>query len=380
MNLLLSLLSLLPLLQVVVGFTTQIVSPLSQRTASHRAYGCYATTEEKEKESKTIDVATGINGVPPEESFVKDFDASHITEQALSDITEVMDEISKRINDGSMEFLENITTVMDQKLVQLPESASKELSEYISDVAKKLQNAQQQELQRQLVELEKRFVEPLEQLAFSDAPLFDTKKKKTSSAEGKQEEMQRILAGKNSTLTRTSRMRTGEILGNFNVAPLYYSAALMYRWARKVSYPSVYVISGFKGMSSLVKTNGPRKKKRKGKLTYEEYIKDAETMQSGWKRTGEIAAKGSMSKKWAILRRSAEIWGYFSSFYLKDRRINKNFQSGKWSEEKFKEERSKLGAEITQNLLRLGPTFIKVRVNGSGLILYDSRFNQILTF
>ncbi len=309
-----------------------------------------------------------IEGV--DDSFFQDFNASHYTESVVANLTQMMDEISLRINEGSMELFENLTLVMDSKLAeQLPESAVSELSNYISGIAKELQRTQQQELQRQLEELEKRFVQPLEQIAFSDAPLFDMEKKQPIPNEDLEREeaeqrsaIQRelVLAGKNSTLDKSSRMRTREIVSNFNIAPLYYSVALLYRWARKVSYPSVALISTFKGLASVVKTKGGPSKSRKGEVSYEDYLKDAEAMQSGWKRIGEIAAKGPIAKKWAILRRSAEVWAYFSSFYLKDRSITRKFQTGKWSEEKFKEERSKLGAEITQNLLRLGPTFIKV--------------------
>jgi hypothetical protein len=124
------------------------------------------------------------------------------------------------------------------------------------------------------------------------------------------------------------------------------------------------LVTTFKGIATVLKTKGgPAKKKNAGEVTYEEYMKDAEAMQSGWKKIGLIAAKGPIAKKWAILRRSAEVWAYFSSFYLKDRRIARKYQKGLWTEAKFKEERSKLGAEITQNLLRLGPTFIKVCTN-----------------
>lgn len=359
---------------------TKLLTPTLQRTIA-----IYATTKENRETKDDPKLESGeINGsgsldnylsakpgAVVDDSFFQDFNASTYTESMVANLTGVMDEISQRINDGSMELFNNLTSVMDSKLTeQLPDSTVTELSDYISDMAVSLQKAQQQEIERQLEELERRLVEPFEQLAFSDAPLFDMDKKKLKTLEQQEreaaernraQELELILAGANSTLTRSSRMKTSELVRNINVAPLYYSVALLYRWARKVSYPSVLLVTAFKGIASLLKTKGGPSKKKKGDSSYDEYMKDAAAMQAGWKKIGQIAAKGPTAKKWAILRRSAEVWAYFSSFYLKDRRISRKYQSGKWSEAKFKEERSKLGAEITQNLLRLGPTFIKVR-------------------
>lgn len=348
----------------------QRVSPLSTRMQLRRPYGCYSTTDEKQKETtQNTEEEVLING-----------DAAHSSEPvAVKDInvSQIMDEISKRINDGSTEVMQNITDVMDQRFetIQLTESTAQEMSEYITDLASKIQTAQKRELQRQLEELEKKFLEPFEQIAFSDAPLFDIDsqkpKEKKVETEQEKEEQKNILFGRNSTISSSARLKTSDIIKNLNVAPLYYSVALLLRYFRKASYPSIWLLSAYKGVANIFKSRSPKGRRNKKGQSYEDYIKDAEAMQSGWKRTGEIAAKGSFSKKWAILRRSLEVWAYFSSFYLKDRRIAKKHESGKWSKEKFSEERSKLGAEITQNLLRLGPTFIKVRqlsISSSGCV------------
>jgi hypothetical protein len=383
---------------VAQGFTSQsmissmpLLSKLSETTSPRRRpYGYYATTK---REQKLLNDKS-INGeVGSKENVTDDDDDDDIsttdgnlttttTESTLSSylmatdfntsMAEIFDEISQRISDGSTEILQNITTVLDEQLTQLPDSKAQELTEYIGGLANSIQKAQQEEVQRQMEELEKLFVNPLERVAFSDAPLFELNDKKQQQAkfgiEPVQIENELVLAGANSTIQKSARMRTSKLFQNLNIAPLYYSVALLYRWASKsketLAYPSIYLLSAYKELANVIKTRGgPRRRRRRkeGETTYEDNLKDAEAFQSGWKRTGEIAAKGPYAKKWAILRRSAEVWAYFSSFYLKDRRICKKYNSGQWTEEKFVAERSKLGAEVTQNLLRLGPTFIKVR-------------------
>lgn len=276
--------------------------------------------------------------------------------QAAEEVYVLMDEISQRVTDGYKDMLGNLTDMMEEKLVRLPEEAAKELSNYLADLTNQIQTSQQLELERQLAEIEARFVRPFEDFAFSDSPIFDVTYPAGDRPSDSDARQQLILAGANSTLGASRRLRTKEILKNLDVAPLYYSIALCLRWISKVGYPPMILLASLRSMASVIKS-APKKIK---KGSQDEFLKNAEMMQAGWKRTGEIAAKGTLAKKWAILRRSAEIWAYFSSFYIKERSMMNKFNTGKFTAQQLSEERSKLGAEITQNLLKLGPTFIKV--------------------
>jgi hypothetical protein len=185
----------------------------------------------------------------------------------------------------------------------------------------------------------------------------------------------------NEVAVTSKRMRTTEILRNFNAAPIFYTIALSQRWIQKASVPPMAVLMFFRGLAypfkwregrspaSITKAAARRRLFGKRapsdptdgriKIFGDEQIADEEFIQ-GWKRTGEIAAKGKRGRALATFRRSAEIWFYFSSFYIKDTWILKNYNSGRWSKLRFEDERRKLGGQLTQNLLRLGPTFIKV--------------------
>lgn len=174
----------------------------------------------------------------------------------------------------------------------------------------------------------------------------------------------------------SKKMRTSEIIRNFNVAPLYYSAALALRWIQKASAPPMAMLMFLRGIAYPLKWREGGKANRRRRLfgrkatapvtaagrtkTFGDVQIADEEFIAGWKQTGEIAAKGRRGRALATFRRSAEIWFYFSSFYIKDAWIMKNYNSGRWTKERFKQERSKLGGTLTQSLLRLGPTFIKL--------------------
>jgi hypothetical protein len=382
------------LLVVSARFIYAFISESPASRASHaflsgsdnRRTAIYARlwkTKVKKKETVLVEEQPPINGelkhratnVPHTINITKNETGGEHT-KAIEDVIQLMEEFNQFIEDGSKEMFANLTQVMEEKLelVRLPDEATLDLSTYLTNMTISVQKTQRREIERQLKDMESLLVRPLEDLAFSDAALFNKKENQTKKEISPEENQKLVLAGANSTLQESSRsMRTREIIGNLNVAPLYYSITLLNRWFRKMSYPPIYLISSMRGMASLIKWPSPMKKKTGEKETYAEYIKDAELMQAGWKRTGEIAAKGPFAKKWAILRRSAEIWAYFSSFYIKERRMTNKFNSGRWSKEKYSAERSKLGAEVTQNLLKLGPTFIKV---GSIILLRDSRLRD----
>mmetsp|Transcript_27952 Transcript_27952/g.42998 ORF Transcript_27952/g.42998 Transcript_27952/m.42998 type:complete len:845 (+) Transcript_27952:68-2602(+) len=277
------------------------------------------------------------------------------------DLVELVDDLRNQMSETSQELLGNLTDVYNDKLTTMPAGASSELNKFLADLSSQLQAAQEKEIQRQLEVVEKSLVEPLEKwLASTDGQATDdaTVSADTRIAADGTLKSTLVISGGNSTLAVSRVMRTRELIRNLNVAPFYYSIALLLRWVRKVSAPPLAILSMFKTMASILQSRS-KSDTTKGKA-FEDYMKNAEQMQAGWKRTGEIASKGKFARKWAILRRSMEIWAYFSSFYIKERGIIKKYNTGKWSEAKFSEERAKLGAELTQNLLKLGPTFIKV--------------------
>jgi hypothetical protein len=258
--------------------------------------------------------------------------------------------------------ISDVTELVQDKLgPSVPEDIVGEVVTKLTKLANDLEQARNVEIERQVDEIERLLIRPLEDIAFNDAELY-LKEKTTEGtnldASNARDDMEHVMdlvmGGENSTLVESAhRLRTAEIVRNINVAPLYYSVTLLLRWCRKISAPPGAMLSFLKGMGSMIATGN-------GRQSYDEFMKSADSMQAGWKRTGEIAAKGKWQRKWAIMRRSAEIWAYFSSFYLKEKRILQMHEKGRYSDARLSEERSKLGAEITQNLLKLGPTFIKV--------------------
>ena len=288
-----------------------------------------------------------------------------------TDILGLIDEINGQITESSSQAFGNMTAISEQvqdKIktgVPVPEDTASEVIKLLTQLTKDIQTSQQKEIEKQIAEIERKLITSLEGFAFSDAAMYSNENpsgeidlKSLSEEERRNliEDHRRelVIAGANSTLSESSRkLRSAEIVRNINVAPFYYSITLLMRWFRKLSAPPLAILSFLKQMGLII---GPSRSSQ----SYDDFLLSGESMQAGWKRTGNIAAKSKLGRKWAILGRSLEIWAYFSSFYIKEKRMTKMFDKGRWTAEQYSAERSKLGAEVTQNLLKLGPTFIKV--------------------
>lgn len=281
---------------------------------------------------------------------VNDTSKSEISvDDIVKNLNDVIDDQFKDLRDKTDSLVTDIETKVSEDMAGV---SSLDITDLISNAMRELQEEQQ----RQMTELqrvaERKVADALEEITLGEAGILGKEEPEVLStsvvtSKSPDEKMSPIA------LALTKKMRSKEIMKYWRVAPLYYSIALFFRWVNKLPGPrsiwlSIYTIFGGSSRRKVKKGNGMRK------------IKSAEEMQAGWKRTGEIASKGPFRRQMAIMNRSIEIWSYFMSFYLKEKRITSKYKNGKFTEEQYSAAKSQLGAEVTQNLLKLGPTFIKV--------------------
>eukprot|EP00815_Leptocylindrus_aporus_P000427 CAMPEP_0116056528 /NCGR_PEP_ID=MMETSP0322-20121206/4076_1 /TAXON_ID=163516 /ORGANISM="Leptocylindrus danicus var. apora, Strain B651" /LENGTH=947 /DNA_ID=CAMNT_0003540379 /DNA_START=307 /DNA_END=3147 /DNA_ORIENTATION=- len=226
--------------------------------------------------------------------------------------------------------------------------ASLNIQELIGKTIEDIQKEQEKRIDELQRIAERKVADAVEELAFGDAAILGKETPELTSTSVKSS----ISNEAPIPMSQTKAMRSKEIMKYWRVAPLYYTIALFVRWVNKVPGPR----SAWMAMTTLFSGGLKSGKKARGVKK----MSTAEEMQAGWKRTGEIANKGSYMRSVEILRRSVEIWSYFASFYLKEKRITRRYNKGRLTEEEYSKCKSQLGAEVTQNLLKLGPTFIKV--------------------
>ncbi len=324
---------------------------------------------------ESLTVGAEQNNVPNILNLTVDF-ANEVYKNQESTIEQLASSSSAFSEDLPTEITNSIAEVFRQLEVGLDKS----IYQVAEDIA--FYDAQGLRTDRDVVTGPNRLLEEdYERMKRDDEKQRILKKKETGQRLGELRKNKGDATGKSSASymdevsVASKKMRTSEIIRNFNVAPIYYSVALAMRWIQKASAPPMAMLMFLRGIAYPLKwreggiNSGTAARRRRlfgrkaasiaegdrTKTFGDVQIADEEFI-SGWKRTGEIAAKGRRGRALATFRRSAEIWFYFSSFYIKDAWIMKNYNSGRWTKEKFQEERAKLGGELTQNLLRLGPS------------------------
>jgi len=298
---------------------------------------------------------------------------------AVNDLTEMMNQTVIKLFDEANQFQADVTSTSSNfnstlsedfiaSLEELVEQAQSngfdadQISDWISDEVEKtgkvfseeIPLAMATQLEDAVKGAEMQFALAVEEQVYGkESPLL-----RLSSIPKKGDTAQNVVlkAEISSLMAKSKTMRTKEILRYWRVAPLYFTIAVFSRWINKLPAPRRMWLYPSRVLSSLFGSSSGQQRTSSSKNE----LQTGYSMQTGWKRTGEIASQSSLQRSVQILRRSLEIWGYFASFYLKEKRMVRKFSKGTWTAEELSAGRSEIGAEVTQNLLKLGPTFIKV--------------------
>lgn len=334
-------------------FNNRISLPSIQKPNEINALYMISTKVKEELKTSTKNNITNHHATP-----IGDVSDMIAEEENGSDIDEVVAEVTRLMSDGFDDLVsrsQNISLSIEDKVNALSkENLSSKHQDSLAKTIVEMQEDQERQLFRMQKDAEKKLVGLVEEVAFSDTNLMMDENEIVMGGES-WENRSGLVNGALNGLNATE-LRTRQIMKYWRVAPLYYSVVLLFHWVNKIPGPRTVWLRSTKGIASFFGDSDGRLNKDK----YAEYLRNAEQMQMGWKRVGDIASKGSFRRSLEIFRRSLEIWGYFSTFYLREMRMSSKFKKGKWSAEQLAKGRSQLGAEVTQNLLKLGPTFIKV--------------------
>jgi hypothetical protein len=287
--------------------------------------------------------------------------ATTITTSSIGDSNNADHTISAyTTTDFLLGSLSNLTLSITKEFENSVAARAKETELSSDEFSKAIQSALhliQQDIPKAI---EQRIAEAVEEIAFNDTPLLG----------GTQEETPTAAVATTPTKITTARdpklearsLRTRELMRYWRAAPLYYTIALMYRFLNKLPGPKAVLLALTRTLSLPLKSTKLFFPLSTTSPPPSSVVLSGIEMQQGWKKTGEMAAKGSFRRNTQVLLRSIEIWGYFVNFYVREKRYSSKFTSGKWTQEQFSAARSQLGKEITQNILKLGPCFIKVRM------------------
>lgn len=321
----------------------------------------------------TADTDTGVNGTQPTaestESTENDgkntLSPQHNTalEEATSNVLSSVEEF-RRLSESSVKELESIVSAIpaasDFDAVANLESRLNDAARSFDAVLDELREVQRRQIDsvsQAAVDIERAFEDVNFELAFEGTPLGDLENEKTRFEKEKKDGFytdddvqftEKVGERKQDIIN--SRMYTREIFRYWKVAPLYAGISLLTRWLNKCLTLPVNTLQIFYRVVPRGFPGKPVGIASQWKPGSDDAARTAEMMQEKWKKS---ATTGTF-------RRSAEIWGHALTFVAKEKRLKARLDKGRITKEQFSAERTELGKEATQILLKLGPTFIKV--------------------